>query len=159
MDLTEAAKQLALSYIEFQPRTRAEVERRLARAEFEPDVIASVLEDLERAGLVDDARFSQEWVESRARRKKFGRARLAMELRRKGVDRQQVEQAVSGMDEAAEVAAALELAAKRWSADSAEADPAERGAARRRLAAYLQRRGYKWDIIEQVFARLFAKEE
>lgn len=158
MDLAESARELALNYIEFQPRTRAEVERRLARAEFDPDIIAGVLEDLARAGLIDDARFSEEWVESRSRRKKLGRARLIIELRRKGVDRQEIERAVSGLDESAEVAAALELAEKRWR-EEAESDAAARTAARRKLTAYLQRRGYNWDVIEQVFARLFAKEE
>jgi len=149
----ETARDVALRYLDYAPRTGAEVRRRLARDDFSEEVIGAVIADLERAGLLDDARFSRDWVESRQRRKGFGRVRLADELRRKGVDREQIDEAVDTMNEEAEFAAALALARQRLS-------PAQRHdtGARRRLAAYLQRRGYNWEIIEKVFAQVFAND-
>ena len=74
-----------------------------------------------------------------------GRRRLKDELRQKGVDREVVEQALEEA-ELDEYPAALELARKRL--------PSLRGdeplAQRRRLAGFLQRRGYGWDVVGRV---------
>ena len=149
----ESARLLAEKYIDFQPRTAAEVRRKLARAGYEEDVVETVVADLERAELLDDSRFSADWVESRSRRKGLGKIRLAAELRQKGVDRKQIDEATSELDPAAELKSALALVRKRVSPGDS-ADPS----AKRKLAAYLQRRGYNWEIIQQVFSELFANE-
>jgi regulatory protein len=160
MDIRESARMLAENYIDFAPRTVAEVRRRLAKAQYEEDVIEEVIADLIRAELLDDTRFSAAWVESRSRAKRLGRARLAAELRQKGVPREEVEQALGDLAPESELASATELARKRLpEGEAAWNSPAERAAARRKLSAYLQRRGYKWEIIEQVFARVFTNEE
>ena len=150
----ETARETALRYMDYAPRTRAEVRRRLLKGGFDEETIEAVLADLEHTNLLDDAQFSKDWVESRSRRKGLGRVRLAAELRRKGVSKEQTEEAVGEIDEEAELAAALEIARKRLRPEES-ADPA----AKRRLAAFLQRRGYKWEIIEQVFSQLFANNE
>jgi regulatory protein len=154
MTPVESARFVAENYIDYQPRTSAEVRRRLAKSGYEEEVVETVVADLENAGLLDDSKFSADWVESRSRRKGFGKLRLASELRQKGVDKSQVDKAVAEIDPEAELQAAISLARRRVSpADSG--DPA----AKRRLAGYLQRRGYNWEIIQQVFAEVFANEE
>jgi regulatory protein len=150
----DSARLLAENYIDYQPRTSAEVRRRLAKSGFAEAVVEAVVSDLERAGLLDDSRFSAEWVESRSRKKGLGKLRLAAELRQKGVGRDQIEAAVSEIDAKAELNAAVALAGKRISPGDL-GDPS----AKRRLAGYLQRRGYNWEIIQQVFAEVFANEE
>jgi regulatory protein len=150
----EAARELAIRFIDYAARSRAEVGRRLAKAGYDEELIEAVVNDLQRAGLLDDEEFSRQWVESRARSKKLGRARLASELRMKGVEKETVEEALTELDPEQELAAALALTEKRIGSDSI-ADPA----VRRRLAGYLQRRGYKWETVEQVFARLGANKD
>ncbi len=150
----EQARLLAERYIDYQPRTSAEVRRRLAKGGFTEEVMEQVVADLERAGLLDDSRFSADWVESRNRRKGLGRVRLAAELRQKGVSREQAEEALQDLDPETELEGALELARKRVSSY-----PPEDPSSKRRLAAFLQRRGYGWDTIEQVFVRLYANTE
>lgn len=147
----EKALQAALTYLDYQSRTRREVERRLLRAGYEADDIEAVLHELELAGYVNDERYSSEWVESRGQRHGIGRTRLAQELMRKGVDKETTDQALSELDPETEFTQALELARKRAGVILAP-DPAQK----RRLAAFLQRRGYNWSIIEQVFSKLFA---
>src|SRR5579872_4184700 len=112
-DRLEAAKQLAIQYIDYAARTRAEVERRLAKAGFEEEIVTAVIADLVDVGLLDDAQFSQDWVESRARRKKLGRVRLAAELRQKGISKEDAQQAIGEIAPEDELAAALELARVR----------------------------------------------
>jgi regulatory protein len=154
MNAFEEAKQLAINFIDYAPRTRAEVERRLTRAGYEDEVIAAVTTDLERIGLLNDEEFSALWVESRSRSKRLGRMRLSAELRQKGVSKDVVDEAVGEISEESEVASATELAQKRL-----KPEEYEDLSARRRVAAYLRRRGYNWEIIEQVFQKLFTNSD
>ncbi len=151
MDDFENAYRIALSYIDYAPRTGEEVRRRLARSRFDAESIQAVITALERIGLVNDEQFSRDWVESRNRARGYGRTRLIAELRRKGIEPEQAEEAVETLDAEHEFETAMAVAQKRPEALQ-PGDPA----ARRRLTAYLQRRGYNWEIIEQVFARIFA---
>jgi regulatory protein len=161
MDERESAKILAINYVDYAPRTVAEVRRRLTKAQYEEDVIEDVIADLVRAELLDDTKFSADWVESRSRSKRLGRTRLAAELRQKGISRDEVDQALGDLDPTSELTAAMELAQKRIRAGEHPeiSSPAKRAAAKRRLAAYLQRRGYKWEIIEKVFASIFENDD
>src|SRR5262245_18968980 len=123
MSPLESARLLAEKFIDDQTRTSAEVRRKLARAGYEEDVIESVVSDLERAELLDDSRFSADWVESRSRHKGFGKLRLAAELRQKGIDKKVVDEATAEIDPDSEAKAALSLAQKRLS-DAKSTDPA-----------------------------------
>ena len=145
----EEARQIAVRFIDYAPRTRVEVERRLSRGKYDEELIDAVVEDLVRAGLIDDSAFSSQWIESRARSKKLGRARLATELLRKGIDRATVDEALQDLDAEQELEAATIMAQRRFEGQDLS-DPATR----RRAAAFLQRRGYKWHTVEQVFARI-----
>ena len=180
MDEYWAARRLAENYIDYQPRTSAEVRRRLGRGGFGEDIVERVVTELESAGLLDDARFSYAWVESRARRKGLGSARLAAELRTKGVAKEETESALQQLDAESEFQNALVIARKRLGTPTTQRPihpttehedeiededepildtqypiPEEK----RRLAAYLQRRGYNWEIIQQVFAELFQNSD
>jgi len=149
----QKARSLAERYVDYQPRTSAEVRRRLGRAGFEEDLVEKVVRELESAGLLNDEKFSEEWVESRARRKGYGSVRLASELRAKGISREGTESALEQLGPESELQNALALARKRLGSPSHQ--PTHTPEDRRRLAAFLQRRGYNWEIIQQVFAELF----
>jgi regulatory protein len=153
-ELFEAAREMAIRYIDYAARTSVEVSRRLAKAGYDEEMVAAVVADLQRAELLNDEEFSRQWVESRARSKKIGRARLASELRLKGVSKEAVDDALGELDPERELDTATELARKRLGGD----DPAD-PAVRRRLAGFLQRRGYKWETVEQVFTRIAANRD
>ena len=163
MDDYSAARLLAERYIDYQRRTSAEVRRRLGRGGFEEDLVERVVAELEVAGLLDDAKFSVDWVESRARRKGFGASRLASELRARGISKEETESALEQLDADSELENALALARKRLglpldthqAAHPAACTPDDK----RRLAGYLQRRGYNWGIIQQVFTALFQNSD
>ncbi len=150
----ETARQIALRYADYAPRTTAEVRRRLERAQIPAEIIETVLADLERMGMLDDDRFSRDWVESRSRRKGLGPGRLTRELREKGIAPDLAEQAARETDPESCLQAALALARRRLRAEN-PADPA----VKRRLAALLQRRGHDWETIEKVFSVLNANND
>jgi regulatory protein len=130
------AKDRALRLLAVRWRSQAELDERLRQAGFEPDDIASAIEDLTRAGLVDDARFARAVVADRAGRRLSGDRAIRTALFQKGVS---AEVAATAMEAAGDEAErALELARKRASR-MAGSDPA---AAFRRLYGLLARRGF-----------------
>ncbi|HZT41046.1 MAG TPA: regulatory protein RecX [Chthonomonadaceae bacterium] len=155
----EAARAVALRFMGYTARSRAEVERRLTRAEFPPEVVTAVLDELEERGWLDDAQLAQAWVADRADRKKYGRRRLAAELKRKGVDKETLQEAVGAIADADEMERALAAARMKWHPEVLEtADSSALQAEKRRLAEFLQRRGFSWEIITQVLAQLMANK-
>ena len=130
------AKDRALRLLAVRWRSQAELERRLGQAGFEPEDIASALEDLTQAGLIDDARFAQAMVTERATRRLSGDRAIRMALMQKGVSAQVVTAALEGAGEESE--RALQLARKR-ATRLATSDPAS---ATRRLYGLLLRRGF-----------------
>lgn len=140
----------ALLFLTHRPRSVREVRDRLAKQDVEPAVIDAVLARLAAWGYVGDADFARYWVENRATHQPRGKRLLQQELWRKGVARETVEQVLdeSALDEAG---AALALARKRRH----QLRVLDEAAQRRRLVAYLQRRGYDYPTIKQALDTLF----
>jgi regulatory protein len=130
------AKDRALRLLTVRWRSRSELEQRLRQAGYEPEDISSAIEDLTRAGLIDDARFARAVVADRGTRRLSGDRAIRTALFQKGVS---AEVAASAMEEAgAESERALALARKR-AVRMTDADPA---ASFRRLYGLLLRRGF-----------------
>jgi regulatory protein len=150
-ELIAKAKDRALTLLDYRPRSRAEITRRLKQAGYSEDVIQAVTARLEGLGLIDDAQFSQSWVNHRVISvKPMGKRRIMWELRQKGVANDVAEKALSSIDDDAEYKAALESATRRWEKDS---NP-DLSAKRRKLIGYLQRQGFGWDTINRAVSGL-----
>jgi regulatory protein len=144
----------ALALLARRPRSEREVRDRLRQKGYGPGAIDAAVERLAGWNYLDDAAFARYWVENRAAHKPRGERLLAQELRRKGVDRETVAETIAAA-EVDEASAALALArAKRRAYDGLE--PA---VARRRLGAYLGRRGYGYDVIGPVLDQAFGEAE
>ncbi|MHB0998802.1 MAG: regulatory protein RecX [Armatimonadota bacterium] len=154
-ELVNKAKERALTLLEYRKRSRSEIMQRLKKAGYEQDIIDDVLVRLDAMGFVDDADFSQSWVNHRLAGKAMGRKRIRYELKLKGVEDSVVEEALSTVDADEEYNTALESARRRWQRDN---DPDERSK-KRRLASYLGRQGFEWDIIKRILSELSAEEE
>ena len=156
----EAARVVAFRFLGYAARSKAEIERRLEKSGFPPEIIASVVEECVTRGWVNDTEFAQRWIEDRADRKQYGRSRLAAELQRKGVDRETMKTALSTIAVEDEVERALAAARTKYHPERlANADNATLQAEKRKLSGFLQRRGFGWSTISQVLAKLTASEE
>lgn len=143
------ATESAILLLTQRPRSEREVRDRLRQKGYPPEAIDPAIERLRELRYLDDEAFARFWVENRAANRPRGRRLLEQELRQKGVDRQVVAAAIDdeGLDERA---AALELA--RAKAHSYRAlEPKVR---QQRLAAFLGRRGYGWDVIKPTLSAL-----
>ncbi len=145
------AKDRALRLLAVRWRSREEIRRRLRQAGFEPEPIEATLDDLERAGLVEDERFARELVRDQSTRRMSGERVIRAALREKGVADDVAEHALAGLREDAERAA--ELAARK----AARMTGLEPEAAYRRLFGMLVRRGFAPDVAREA-TRLALRE-
>lgn len=133
----------AMRLLDQRARSRAELRGRLLRAEFAEELVETVLDDLERVGLINDQAFAREWVRQRAARRGKSARALDAELRGKGVaepDRREALAQVTAADEEATARAAAEKKARE--VKSAPADRAEYDKHLRRIVGVMARRGY-----------------
>lgn len=142
----ELALRRALRLLEARARSRHEIFQRLSEAEFEKDVIESVVQRLEELGLLNDADFAQEYV-----RQAVDRGQSAEWIRRsmlqRGVDQSVVQAAVDELGvRDSEHDRALELARRR-AARITDLAPAR---AYGRLVRYLCNRGYDVELAAEV---------
>ncbi len=154
----------ALNLISYRARTRAELGRRLRQKGFSPARIEPCLDRLQERGLIDDAAVAAAFIRDRLRHRPRGRARLATELRAKGVNGDVVQETIDRVfeDEAAsDSSLALEVA-EGWAsrqglavleALASDARSPVRDRARRRLRGYLSRRGFRGEALRQAEAR------
>jgi regulatory protein len=133
-----------VKYLATRARTTHEVRQALARRGYSPDDIATVMTRLAAARYVDDADFARAWVAARAHRGAAAPARLTRELRVKGIPDGAIAAALRTLDGEWDAVSAADEAAQR-KMKSLEGLPA--AAARRRLAAFLERRGFGRDVI------------
>jgi regulatory protein len=137
-DPESAARTVCLNLLTTRARTRAELADALEGRGFDDEVAAAVLDRLVEVGLLDDAAFAEQWVDSRHRHRGLGRRALSQELRRKGVESETADEAVAGLDADAEREKACELVRRRLPS----LDRMEPPVAARRLVGMLARKGY-----------------
>ena len=152
----EQARALCLRLLTARSRTRAELHGQLAKRGYPEDVSASVLDRLATVGLVDDADFAEQWVQSRHTRAGKSRRALAAELHTKGVDNDVITTALAGIDAGAERDRAEELVRAKLRREALT----DEARVTRRLVGMLARRGYSQNLAcEVVFAELAAERE
>lgn len=141
-DMLWRAREAALSLLGYRARSAAELRQRLLRKQFPPGIVDQVLEQLDQRGHVDDGAFARAFVRDRLERRPRGRRRLEQELRARGVD---AEAASGAVQEALRDSTLSEEDLARRAAEAwlRRAGARARGPdARRRLYAYLGRRGF-----------------
>src|SRR5207247_4365045 len=99
-------RERALRLLARREHSRAELAHKLAAHGRHEDDLEALLEDLSRRRLLSDERYAESRVHALSR--KFGAARIAHELRAKGLDKELAEQA-SGAARATEVERAREM--------------------------------------------------
>lgn len=147
-DEVEVAYERALHFLGPRPRSEAEIRRRLATAKVPEAAVAAVLERLRGAGLVDDKAFASFWVENRTSFRPRSKRLLSMELRLKGLGDEERKAALAGVDDAESAYAVAKQRAVRLR-------ELEFVDFKRKLGAFLARRGFDYGTIEPVVARVW----
>jgi regulatory protein len=135
-------------------RTEKQLADKLLARGFDEEIVAITLAEVKSRGFIGDADFAQRWVESRG--KSRGKRRLAQELRLKGVASEVVSEAmVEHRTEEAEQSACYNVALKKVGNPPRDLS----WEAQQKLAGFLQRRGFGWDVIRPALRALYHGEE
>ncbi len=148
----EAAHRAALRALARRAHARFDLRRRLVQKQHPPPAVDGALDRLTAAGLLDDARFALDYAAAKAQRGR-GAARLIRDLLAQGVERRIAEEAVrtslaaEGVDPGAAVRALAEKRARQLAGLPAAVK-------KRRLVAFLVRRGFNGGTIREVVESL-----
>ena len=153
--------------------SRSELKRKLKERGYEEDCIERVLDRMEEVGLQDDSEYALIFARSKWRQSTWSPRKIEIELRRKGVEEDDIQRALDSvfgddgginMKEYLESAndygvngfvpeADLLRAAKRQFESYGSANISKE-AKRRRVIGWLQRRGYSWDVIQGIIGSI-----
>ena len=146
-----SAMRVALHLLSFRARSQHELAERLQRRGFTTEVISRALRNLTTRGLVDDRSFALHHARSHVLTRHMSRRRLKEELRGKGVAEEIVDATLREVfQEIDEEEVARAGAAKHLKTLGHLSAPV----ARRRLAAYLLRRGFSPETVHRIVTTL-----
>lgn len=145
----------AVTMLAAKGRAAKDLERLLVRKGEPIEFARLAVEQLALEGVIDDEVFARSFVLSKSSGAGFARRRLQQELTRKGVEHTIADAAIADVfakEEVDEVEVATALARKRVRAISTAGPLVQK----RRLFAYLARRGYSPDVVDVVLARILS---
>jgi len=138
----------ALRYLGYRPRSESEIRQRLKKHGFDSACTEKALGRLKEQGLVDDTAFARFWKDNRESFSPRSRRLTKLELQRKGLGSDIIEQVVNEVDDSASAYRAALSKARRLS-------PSDYQVFRRRLGEYLGRRGFGYDVIKDTVERVW----
>jgi regulatory protein len=145
--LLKRAKNTAYRYLTIRPRSRKELADKLQDKEFSDTIITAVLEHVTRLGYLDDGKFAAQWAASRVRSRGFGRRRIEQELRIKGISSDIIKKTLNTLFVDAPEAETARKEADKKLRTLTRFEPEVR---RRRLAGFLERKGFSSEIIRTI---------
>jgi regulatory protein len=138
----------ALNMLAFRARSSAELGRALVRKGEPRELVDTAVARLVEQGLLDDAAFAQSFTRSKVIGAGQSKRRVQQDLARKGVARAVTDVAIATVfeEEGVDQTAVVEQAARKKLRSLLKLDPVVR---RRRLYAFLARRGYDGDDVRR----------
>ncbi|MBN2256755.1 MAG: RecX family transcriptional regulator [Anaerolineaceae bacterium] len=151
-DSFEEATQAAMRFINYKPRTAAEVRKRLVEHKIPEAAIEHTLTRLTQTGLINDDKYARDWVESRQASHPRSARMIAFELRRKGIGRLEIETAMS--EACDDDQQAYQLASQKIS----RYEGLEYPEFREKLGSLLARRGFSYEVATRTVNRLWSEQ-
>jgi regulatory protein len=144
-----ACYEAALHYIEYRPRSEAEVRRHLQyKRKFLEESVSRAVVKLKELKLIDDRAFSAIWARDRIEHRHKSSLMIRRELMQKGVDAGTIESVTADIDDDANALRAGMKKAKLLS-------NLEYPEFYKRLASYLSRKGYGAELVQRVVRSLW----
>ncbi|MBQ4355110.1 MAG: RecX family transcriptional regulator [Bacteroidales bacterium] len=131
-----------LKYCAYQDRSCWEVRRKMRELKMSSAEADELLALLEAEHYVDDARFAESFIRGKMGLKRWGRVKLAVELRKRGVEQSLVNEKLAELDETV-YESNLQYLKERWERENPDGD-------RAKLYRFLMGKGYTGDEISGV---------
>lgn len=148
-----SAYEYALRLLTARSYTARSLLRKLTQKGIVPEEARAVLDRLEASGLVNDAKFAEQYARSKVLTSGASKRRVVQDLRRKGIAESLANTAIAQVfaDEEIDSAAMAEKTARKKLGQLGALEPR---ILRQRLFGFLARRGYDLDDIKKVVATL-----
>ena len=134
----------ALTHLSATRKTEKQIRTYLAGKGYLPAVVEHVLEKLRSYNFVNDGEYAEAYVEHAAKRK--GGRMIRMELRGKGITDEEIDSALSAVDEETEIAAATEILRKYMRGKEADKETLQKA------YRYLMGKGFSYDIAKSALS-------
>lgn len=148
-DEREQAYIRALNYLSYRPRSSKEVEQNLRKYKVPETLLLETLERLKKNNFVNDMDFAKQWIENRNTFRPRGKRALQLELRQKGIDSEDVQDILDDLVDEESLAYQAGLKKARQLAKYEWQD------FRRKLGAFLARRGFPYSVISPLIRPLW----
>ena len=127
--------------------------RKLTQKGIEPEAAQGVMDRLESSGLINDAKYAEQYTRSKVLTGGASKRRVVQDLRRKGIAQPLADAAIARVfaDEEVDPAAMAEKAARKKVKQMGDLEPL---VLRRRLFGFLARKGYELDDIKRVVSKV-----
>ncbi|BBN14785.1 regulatory protein [Marchantia polymorpha subsp. ruderalis] len=174
-DLEFRAKDYCISLLALGPQPEAKLRMKMSKKNFSAEIMDAAIVELQRCGLQSDQEYAEVFARSRWNGNAWGPKRIKYELLRRGISKDNVEAGLMhvfqneedagdldgednggdkwGMNQKA-AEQLLSQARRRWS----QGNKADINARKRRMAGWLQRRGFGWDITSDLL-RILQRED
>lgn len=136
--LEQRARNVLLHQLARSTKSTAQLRKILEQREIPNEIAEAVIERFTEVGLIDDAAFAETIVSSRRNYKGLAKSAIKRELNDKGINAELAEEALSSITAEDDFESAKQLAVRRYR----QMAHLERAVRERRLAGYLQRKGY-----------------
>lgn len=146
-----SAKSAAMRFLSYRPRTEREIRNKLRETEHAEAQINDVVENLKRAGLIDDRAFACMYIRDVRAARPVGPMLLKQKMLLLGIDKETIEEALhetmAGVSQEDEAKEAAQKFLQQSGKSGRQMDPKK---LRSRLTGLLARRGFSWDVIGKV---------
>ena len=140
--------QRALEWVLVRPRSKREVQDYLRKKlykstkdhlEDSSELLKQIIERLTMRGYIDDRKFAEFYVENRFVKKGVSKKRLKMELIKKGVGKDVLDEVLDGRDDEEEIRKMIKRKRAKYDDE--------------KLTAYLCRQGFSYDLVREMIAK------
>ena len=148
-----SAYEYALKLLTARSYTARSLLRKLTQKGIPPEDAQAVLARLESSGLVNDAKYAEQYARAKVLMSGASKRRIMQDLRRKGIPERLAADAIATVftDEAVDPAALAEKTARKKLKQMGDLEPL---VLRRRLFGFLARRGYELDDIKRAVSKV-----
>ena len=143
LDSPAAVRRAAMDLLALREQGRVELERKLKRKGATPELIEPALDRLTEQGLLNETRYLESFIDSRARAG-YGPLRISQELAQRGLNRSAITQAMAEAE--VDWQASLRLCWQRKFAERRPCDAKEQA----KQARYLAQRGFALEAISRL---------
>lgn len=150
------ANNYALNLLGYRARSEQEIRNKLSQKGYEDDIIENTIQYLKKINYIDDYAFAKALVEDELKLKQSGEGLIRQKLYQKGISSEICQRVLEELiDEENAIKACKKLAEKKLNTTYRKDLPLDK---KRKVVAFLQRRGYSFDVIREALGELINEE-